>query len=396
MPLSDSVRPRDSVNPFLDDGRPPVPSMHSIPPTFTALTEDPMRLGRYEIIGELAKGGMGTVFLCRYTAGADFRRLCALKLVHESLASDPAVIDMLLDEARIASRIHHAKVVPIIDLGSHGDRPYVVMDYIEGCSLAQLCRRHKKVRPPRLVVPLIIDTLEGLHAAHTLVDDDDQPLRLVHRDVSPQNVLIGVDGIARVIDFGVAKAVARRTNTDDGRVKGKIHYMSPEQLLEEPLDARSDVFAAGVLFWNTLTGKKLFKGENDAVTIQRIMSMPIPKASSVGLRPPKAFDPIWTKALMRDPDKRFESAEEMAAAIRKVAAKHRLMAPRTDIQKWVRGTFRKEFAARREAIRDVQARSEAVSLEDAAHARALPSLTDSNGGDLRRWQAADARRRGAR
>lgn len=381
--IADSTEPRDSSNPFLGDSIPPSrpslvtwPPRTSVAPTFTALTDEPIRLGRYEIIGELAKGGMGTVYLCRYTAGADFRRLCALKLVHEHLTSDETIIDMLLDEARIASRIHHANVVPIIDLGSQGSRHYVVMDYVEGCSLAQLCRRHRNKRPPRLLLPLIVDMLQGLHAAHTLVDDDEKPLHLVHRDVSPQNVLVGVDGVARVIDFGIAKAVARRTNTDDGRVKGKIAYMSPEQILEEPLDARSDIFAAGVLLWTSLTGKRLFQGNNEGATIRNLMGMPVPRPSAVGLRPHKSFDAICLRALMRDPDKRYQSAEEMAAALRKLGDKHGLAAPRTDIQRWIKRTFEKEFAARREAIRDVQARSQSVSLDDAANAMELPSLTE--------------------
>ena len=320
---------------------------------------------------------MGTVYLCRHSGEAGFRRLYALKLVHDHLAQDEDVIDMLLDEARIASRIHHAKVVPILDLGKVEGRYYLVMDYIEGCSLAQLCRRQKDKRPPELVVPLVIDALEGLHAAHTLIDDDDKPLELVHRDVSPQNILIGVDGIARVIDFGIAKASARRSSTREGRMKGKLAYMAPEQLIEDAaVDCRSDIFAAGVLLWTVLTGKRLFQADSEGATVHNIVTKVVPPPSSVGFRPPKCFDAICLRALERNPAKRYQNAEEMAEALRATMLRQGLRAPRTEIARWVQHTFRKELAARREAIREhMQVSPGRVTLTSIDDVQELPGLT---------------------
>lgn len=320
---------------------------------------------------------MGTVYLCRHSGEAGFRRLYALKLVHDHLAQDEDVIDMLLDEARIASRIHHAKVVPILDLGKVEGRYYLVMDYIEGCSLAQLCRRQKNKRPPELVVPLVIDALEGLHAAHTLVDDDDKPLELVHRDVSPQNILIGVDGIARVIDFGIAKASARRSSTREGRMKGKLAYMAPEQLIEDAaVDCRSDIFAAGVLLWTVLTGKRLFQADSEGATVHNIVTKVVPPPSTVGFRPPKCFDAICLRALERNPAKRYQSAEDMAEALRITMERQGMRSPRIEIARWVQHTFRKELAARREAIREhMQVSPGRVTLTSIDDVQELPGLT---------------------
>jgi serine/threonine-protein kinase len=349
----------------------------SEPPTFMPYDGGALSFGRYEIIGELAKGGMGTVYLCRRSGEAGFQRLYALKLVHDHLAQDEEVIDMLLDEARIASRIHHAKVVPILDLGSINGRYYLAMDYIEGCSLSQLCRRHPRRRPPEMIVPLVMDALEGLHAAHTLVDDDDNPLDLVHRDVSPQNLLVGVDGIGRVIDFGIVKAAARRSTTAEGRMKGKISYMSPEQLLEDtPVDARSDIFAAGVMLWSALTGMKLFQADSEGATVTNIITKTVPPPSAVGLRPPKCFDAICLRALERNPKRRFQTAEEMSEALRVAVERNGLRAPRADIAGWVKKTFHKEFAARREAIREhINAPPGRKSFASIADVAALPGLT---------------------
>jgi serine/threonine protein kinase len=337
------------------------------------------RLGRYQIIGALASGGMGTVYLCRHSGKGGFRRLYALKLIHEHLARDPESIEMLLDEARLASRIHHVNVVPILDLGVDEGRHFLVMDYVEGCSLAQLCRRHRRRRPAARIVPLIIDALDGLHAAHTLVDDDGEPLRMVHRDVSPQNVLVGVDGVGRVIDFGIATAMAGRAAAGEQMLKGKIAYMSPEQLISpEKMDARSDVFSVGVVLWTLLTGEPLFRGASDAETMKNVMQRPIPPPSERGLRPPACFDAVCLKALERRPQARFQSAEAMADALRKVALDNDLFAPRSEIAQWVGRSFENEFAARRTAIRQrMSLPAIDVRLDQLHEVESLPEITGS-------------------
>ncbi len=336
----------------------------------------PRRLGRYEIVAEIARGGMGTVFLARHAGEAGFQRLFAIKLMHPHLAEDRQFVDMLLDEARIAARIHHPNVVAIVDLG-HGDSGYfVVLEYVDGAAFSALLGRNKESRPPQLIVPIVIDALDGLAAAHSLIDDDGRPLHLVHRDVSPQNILVGADGVGRITDFGIAKAEARITSTQPGMRKGKIHYMAPEQLTEdgENIDLRADVFAAGAVLWSALTGQPLFRGANDAATIHNVLTKEIPPPSTVGLSPPAAFDAVCLRALERDPDKRFSSALEMADALRRAAAAHGLVSSRKAIAAWVSETLGDKLDARRQAVRALATRSQPPGA-----AESLPELPALHG-----------------
>ena len=314
-------------------------------------------VGQYELIGELARGGIGTVYLCRRAGEAGFTRLFALKVLHTQFAEDEDFVKMLVDEAHIAALLHHPNVVSILDLGTHAGGHFVVMEYIEGPSLAQLLKRARDRRPPRTIVPIMIDTLRGLHAAHTLADADGQPLRVVHRDVSPQNILVGVDGTARITDFGIAKAEARSTQTRAGVRKGKLQYMSPEQLRDDvELDPRSDVFAAGIVLWSALTGLQLFRGDTNAVTIQKLLHEQIAPPSTVGLRPPACLDEVCMRALRRDPSARFQSAEEMANALADVGRREDLHGTYSDVREWVKECFASELERRRQLIRESSTR----------------------------------------
>lgn len=340
----------------------------------------PRRLGRYEVVAEIARGGMGTVYLARHAGEAGFQRLFAIKLMHQHLAEDQEFIDMLLDEARIAARIHHPNVVAIVDLGMDEGRYFVVLEYVDGVAFSALLARNKEARPPQLIVPIMIDTLEGLAAAHALVDDDNEPLHLVHRDVSPQNILVGADGVARITDFGIAKAEARITSTRPGMRKGKIHYMAPEQLIEDgdKIDLRADIFAAGAVLWGSLTGRSLFRGQNDAATVHNVLSKEVPPPSTIGFQPPTSFDAVCLKALERDPEKRFSSAMEMADALRRASAAEGLISSRSAIADWVHETLGDELEARRQAIRHVATRSHA-SMESLPE---LPGLGPLSAGSL--------------
>tara|TARA_R110002096_G_scaffold401386_3_gene598223 strand:- start:13299 stop:14873 length:1575 start_codon:yes stop_codon:yes gene_type:complete len=316
-------------------------------------------LDNYTIIGEIARGGMGIVYLCQRTGRAGFKRLFAVKVMHEQFADQQDFVNMLLDEARIAAQIHHHNVVSVVDIGSAArgtgpdqDQPYghyIVMDYVEGCSLGQTM--NKASWPDiRLVAPLMIDTLRGLHAAHVLEDELGMPLKLVHRDVSPGNILIGVDGVARITDFGIAKAMDRITLTQPGTHKGKLAYASPEQITGEVIDARSDVFALGSVMWSVLTSKRLFQGDNGANTIHNIMNMVIARPSIVGMKPPDCYDEIVLKALSRNPDDRYQSAEEMADAIREAAIENNLLASSAEVGAWIQDKHSEKLALRRQAI----------------------------------------------
>lgn len=280
------------------------------------------RLGRYEIITHLAAGGMATVFAGRALGAAGFHRLVAIKLLHPHIAADQQFITMFLDEARLAARIRHPNVVPTLDLQHGPEGHYLVMELIEGESLLGLLRESVKVEkplPPAVAIRIMLDVLAGLHAAHELVGDGGEPLNLVHRDVSPHNILVGVDGIARIVDFGIARAEERIGTTRDGQVKGKLAYMAPEQTASEPVDRRVDVFSAGIVLWETLCGRRLFRGQSDAEVLRKLLEKPIPRLREMSPTYPQALDDVCARALARAVEERFETAAQFAEALEQAA-----------------------------------------------------------------------------
>ena len=273
-------------------------------------------IGRYRILAPIAAGGMGTVYVAKVSGAGGFERRVALKVLHSHLAFDESFVSMFLDEARLAARIHHPNVVATIDVIEEPELA-IVMELVNGAHLGALSRRAKqsgKIIPPSVVLRVIIDALAGLGAAHELTDENGQSLGLVHRDVSPQNILVGADGIARLTDFGVARAEARLTATRDGSVKGKLGYMAPEQVAGEDVDLRADLFAMGVVLWEAIAGRRLFAGESTAELVARLSVATVQPISEIvpGLEP---LDAVLTRALARDRSVRFASAREMASAI---------------------------------------------------------------------------------
>jgi serine/threonine-protein kinase len=354
----------------------------------------PSLLGRYTILGKLGTGGMATVYLANNAGELGFQRLCAIKVLHPHLAADHEFIQMLRDEAQIAALLHHPNVVPIVDLGTHNGILYVAMEYVEGCSLSALARKCGDERPPELLVPIVLDALAGLDAAHSLTDHDGQSLRLVHRDVSPQNILVGIDGTARITDFGIARASSRITSTRPGEIKGKLAYMSPEQVRSGEIDRRSDLFSAGAMLWTLLTGRKLFIADNDAATMHNIAFMDIPPPSTIGSCPPAAFDAVCARALERDPDRRFATAAEMEHALREAGG---TLASRRDVGEWIVRLFHDELTGRRRLIRAIAAAPERSSLPSLSKAHEIPTFApmDKSGKNLVRASsvsdAADTR-----
>ncbi len=319
-----------------------------------AITPDPApvgpnksaRVGRYEVLLRLARGGMGTVYLCRVTGEGGFRRLFALKVIREHLNNNQAYVRMLLEEARVASRLSHPNVVGIIDIDTFANQHFLVMEYVEGCTFSELLKARPRSRPPELVVPIIIDSLTGLHAAHTMRGDDGSVHPLIHCDFSPQNMLVGVNGTCRITDFGVAKAADA---LPQGRGRGKPGYLSPEQVRGLPLTPSSDIFSAGVVLWNALTGEQLFEGDSPESIVHQVVTRKIPKPSSVGLRPPACFDRICLKALDRDPSRRYRSAEKMMMELRKAAIAEDYLAPSSEVGHWVQESFGAQIELRRQA-----------------------------------------------
>jgi serine/threonine-protein kinase len=225
------------------------------------------------------------------------------------------------------------------------------MEYVDGCSLRQLLRGNPTVRPPAIIAALIAQVLEGLDAVHRVTDEYGNPLNLVHRDVSPDNILVGSDGVARLADFGIAKAEIRKTHTQPGVHKGKFAYMSPEQIVCAPFDRRADVFSAGVVLYNALTGRTLFGANGSAAIVDLVLHAPIPAPSTVGLGPPAWLDAICLRALSRDPSARYPTAMEMAEALRDAANRNARLACSREIAEWVIATVGADLEARREAIR---------------------------------------------
>jgi serine/threonine-protein kinase len=278
-----------------------------------------VKLGpRYRVVGEIAKGGMGTVVLAVRT-GTNGAAPVAIKKLHAHLVDNADVVNSFVDEARIASRINHPNVVAVHDVEMIGDELMIVMDYIEGTPLRHLLRsvrERERSLPIAVVRRILVDALEGLHAAHELTDDTGSPLGVVHRDVSPHNLIVGSDGVTRVTDFGIAIAAGRLASTrTTGVVKGKLHYLSPEQVFRKPIDRRTDVFAAGVVAWEALVGRKLFDAGSEGETLAMIIREPISPPSSHRFDVPLDLDESCLRALEREADRRFESAWHFARAI---------------------------------------------------------------------------------
>jgi eukaryotic-like serine/threonine-protein kinase len=275
------------------------------------------RLGRYQLVMPLAQGGMGLVFAGRLLGAHGVERLVAIKTLRPiTSANDRAA---LLREARLTSRLHHRNVVATLDLGEVDDVPYVVMELVDGVSLARLLAsliERKERLSVELAAWLVMQAAHGLHAAHELTDGEGHPLGLVHRDVSPQNILLSMSGEVKMADFGIAKFAGREESTATGMIKGKFGYMSPEQASAAELDRRSDVFALGIVLWEALVQEKLFSAETPARTILRVVEhsprAPIDVRPEVG----PEISAIVMRCLTKDASQRFATAALVADALR--------------------------------------------------------------------------------
>ncbi len=305
-------------------------------------------VGRYEVLCRLGRGGMGTVYLCRAQGELGFRRLYALKVLRQRVDPGSEAERLFLGEIYLASRLHHPNIVAVVDAALHDSQPYLVMDYVEGCSLQTLLARGRGKLHSSVVLSIVMDALNGLHAAHVMTDETGASAGLVHCDVSPENLLIGVEGTCRLSDFGVARAhsLPARTTT-----RGKARYASPEQALGGQLDPRSDVFSMGVVLYEALTGIPLFQGETVDETLWQVVHRDIPRPSQVGLHPPAAIDAVCLRALERDPERRFHSAAEMLVELRRVAVQENLMPSAEVVGQWVRAVAAPELEAQRAAER---------------------------------------------
>lgn len=327
-------------------------------------------LGRYALFGEIAAGGMATVHVGRLLGSVGFARTVAIKRLHPHLAKDPDFVAMFLEEARLAARVRHPNVVATLDVVDDDNELFLVMEYVAGESLSRLVRKTReagKRMPHRYVVGVMCAALEGLHAAHEATSERGFPLGIVHRDVSPQNVHVGLDGVARVLDFGIAKATNRVQETRTDQIKGKVAYMSPEQLAKGPIDRRADVYSAAVVLWEAFTGARLFKADDVPALVYAIMNDEIHPPSSIAPDLPKELDEIVMKGLDRDPSNRWSSARELAVALEKVLTP----APPREIGEWVRETAGEMLAWRIELVHRIESETAPSILP--------PMRTDSEG-----------------
>ncbi len=338
-------------------------------------TESTHRIvGRYALHGVIASGGMANVHLGRLLGLAGFSRIVAVKRLHEHYARDPEFVSMLIDEARLAARIRHPNVVAMLDVVALEGELFLVMEYVHGESLSKLIVASRKVKqhiPLPILLTIMSGVLYGLHAAHEARNDRGEHIDLVHRDVSPQNIQVGVDGVARVLDFGIAKAAGRLQETHEDQLKGRLRYMAPEQLRPGgKVDRRTDIYSASVVLWEALTGHAVFKAKTDADLAYLIMAGMGTDRSPSKLNPevgPELEEVIMRGLSVREQD-RFQTAYDMAVALEEIGP----IATSREVGQWVEDIAADGLADRAAQVDDVEGKS-----------RVLPPVPTVDAEDLR-------------
>ena len=316
------------------------------------------RIGRYDLLASVGRGGGGQVFVAlRREPHEHFRRLVVLKLLHSHFEADPQAVDMFLDEARLAVGLDHPNIVQSLELGVEGDQHYLVMSYLEGKSLAALLAARRQEQDPEPIEPRVAaficaQVLRGLHHAHELEGPDGLHLCVVHRDVSPSNIHLTWDGAVKLLDFGIAKASTRRANTDSGVIKGKFGYISPEQALGGMVDRRADVWSAGVVLWEMLTGRRLFPRRNDVTTLRKLVVGELPRVRDRVPDAPEALAAIIDRALVKEPDQRYADARQMGSALEKWLEHEPALRPE-DVAALLQDTFPGEQSGQQAMLADL-------------------------------------------
>jgi hypothetical protein len=274
--------------------------------------------GKYQLLNRLGQGGMAEVWKARLNGPGGFQRTVVIKRILPHLAADPNFVNMFMSEARLSARLSHGNIVQVFEFGEENGEHFLAMEFVHGRDLASLIREHRPLGPlpPGLCAYVAREVCRALAYAHSLTDDDGRPLRLIHRDISPSNVMIGFDGAVKLLDFGIAKALSESGDgTQTGTLKGKFGYMAPEQLEGQAFDHRADLFAVGVVLHELLAGKRLFKGGTDFQTIANVKSMKVEPPSTVNPAISGPLDAVCLKALERPRDGRFQTGQEFAAAL---------------------------------------------------------------------------------
>jgi eukaryotic-like serine/threonine-protein kinase len=328
------------------------------PVSHAEIRTDPLvgeRIGPYQVLERIGAGGMATVYLARDSRQAGIHQYIAMKTVHPHFASDPSFVAMFVDEARIASLLRHPNVCRVMDYGQAAGKRFLVMEHLCGVSLAMvrrviarrmnqtaarpalpIARRRDDARRAALVARMIEDACEGLHAVHELKQAGGEMLNVVHRDISPENLMLTCHGVVKLVDFGIVKTDFQRHTTQEGIVKGKLAYLPPEALQGQPIDRRADVWGIGVTAWELLTGKRLFRRESDAQTILAVAKSEVPPPSQVCPTLSPLYDEPILKALAADPADRYHDARSFGRALREVSKRLGRGADAGDLEDWLR------------------------------------------------------------
>jgi len=321
------------------------------------------QFGKFQLLKKIATGGMAEIYIARQRGMEGFEKIVVIKTILPNLASNEEFVQMFLDEARIAARLTHPNIVQIFDLGRVGTTYFIAMEYIQGENLravAKKCRKAKAVIPLEHVVKVISNACEGLHYAHSKTDTSGRPMNIVHRDISPQNILVSFEGIVKLVDFVIAKAATQYQETRAGILKGKYSYMSPEQCMSKPIDARSDIFSMGILLWELSTGLRLFKMNSELMILKEITEGKVRPPREINQRIPAELEAIILKALEKNPDHRFQNAIEMHMALEEFMKNQHLTSSSVHLAAFMSELFKDKLASLRKIEETV---SEGENLE---------------------------------
>ncbi|HUH05818.1 MAG TPA: serine/threonine-protein kinase [Kofleriaceae bacterium] len=330
-----------------------------------------LRLGRYELIRRIAVGGMAEIYLARATGIEGFEKLVVLKRILPQFARNGEFVAMFLDEARLSATLQHPNIAQVHDIGQYGDSYFFTMEYIRGEDVRSILKAAigaRKRVPLANALTIITGAAAGLHAAHEKRAIDGTPLEIVHRDVSPSNVLVSYDGAVKLVDFGVAKAAQRQTETAAGTLKGKVSYMSPEQCRGKHVDRRSDVFALGILLYELTLHRRLFKGDSEYEIMTKIVNEDVGPPSAIMSRYPAALEHILLRSLRREPDERYRSAQDMQLELEEFARSHGLALSAIGLGAYMQEMFIDHMRAEEAAVRRRPRTGEIVPADVAATA----------------------------
>ena len=365
--------------------------------------DEPRRLGRYEILRPLARGGMAELFLARATGIQGFEKLVVVKRILPEMARDTEYVEMFLEEARLAAGLHHSNIVQVYDIGEDEAAPFFAMEYLHGEDVRTVARgaqlRGERI-PVEHALAIAIGVAAGLHHAHEQRDSDGRPLGIVHRDVSPHNVAVTFDGGVKLLDFGVAKTRKRVSATRHGTLKGKLGYMSPEQCRGDELDRRSDVFAVAILLWELITGRRLYGGRSDFGIMKSIVETDAPRPSLVWNECPAELEAIVMRGLRREREARPATAEELQLALEAFARERRLPVSNAGLGHYLRQLFGgsatlKERADRTTTLYDVGGGDDDDAAATVVDGVVMPSASQSSLAPARMTRAVARRRRRA-